>query len=166
MVGIPNNKAAALAVLGLGPEAGRDAVKAAFRARAKALHPDICPASEASLSGLAEAIAAMRLLEAAEDEVSTEIEINAAQAEAGLIRVVSRIGGNLIVRIPPGVADGSVIAAVGSPACVRIRVTACAPGPVAPAAVSAAIPDFVERFASPSPASRFAEWARRRHTAA
>jgi len=155
-----------LAVLGLDPGANSDAVRAAFRRQVKALHPDHCAPTPESLSRLAETLSAMRTLESTGDDLS-EIEIDATAARQGIVRVVARIGGNLILRIPAGVRDGDIVTAVGSDTGVRIRIRPES-GPItaAPPDPAPDLSGFVERFAAPSPASRFAGWVRRRPPAA
>lgn len=166
MVGQDNNRQAALAVLGLEPGAGCDAVREAFRRQVKDLHPDRRAPTPETLSRLAETLSAMRTLEATGDDVC-EIEIAATAAERGLVRVLTRIGGNLILRIPAGVRDGDIVTAVGSETGVRIRIRGeTGMIPAAPADPGPDLSGFVERFAAPSAASRFAGWVRRRSPAA
>ncbi|MEN0652637.1 MULTISPECIES: hypothetical protein [Hyphobacterium] len=132
----------------------------------KTLHPDRAAPTEGSLAALSKAIAAIRDIESAH-LFEAEVWITPDQARTGVTRLVSSGMRREFVRIPPGTADGCIVPAIGDPsACITIRFRehpACLP-------VSEAGQDVIERFvadfAAPSPAARFARWARKPRSAA
>ena len=159
------SKQDALDALGLPADADSAAIKAAFRARAKAAHPDVTPPTPETLSALASAVAAMRILEQENSQAAT-LEISPDQARCGGVRLVPLVSKRLMVRIPPGTVDGACLTAIGETDRVHIRIVQMAAPDTDSAQATPALPEFVERFAGQSPAARFAGWLRRRPPAA
>lgn len=152
--------------LGLAPSASLSEAKTAFRDRVKSLHPDRTPPTEESLASLSEAITAMRDIESGV-AFETEIWLSPEQVRTGVTRLVSSGMRREFVRIPPGTADGAVLSAIGNSASrITVRHKADMSGEHEVIDGKMAIEQFVADFAAPSPASRFAGWARRRSSAA
>lgn len=157
---------AACRTLGLAPGASVDAAKRAFRQRVKTLHPDRTPPTAETLAALSDAIAAMRTIESA-DVFEADLWISPEQARAGVTRLVSSGMRREFVRIPPGAADGQVLGAIGDgTARITVRIRPAGPATEARSGDVGAIERFVADFASPSPAARFARWARGPRSAA
>lgn len=153
-------------VLGVPTGASPETAKRAFRERVKALHPDRASPTPETLSELSAVIDAMRAIEA-EAGFEAELWISAAEGRSGVTRLVSKGLRCALVRIPAGVSDGAVLQAVGDEAA-RITIRIC-PDEAALAIethASDAISSFFREFAAPSPAARFARWARGRRPAA
>lgn len=156
----PNRIADAFRTLGLAPGAALADAKKAFRERVKALHPDRSAPTEDSLAALSNAIAAMRLIESA-GLFEAEVWISPEQGRSGVTRLVSGGLRREFVRIPAGTADGAVLSAIGDPlARITIRYREETGDWTADMPNADAIQRFVADFAAPSPAARFARWAR------
>jgi hypothetical protein len=160
--------AAAYAAFGLEPGAGLIAAKRAFREQVKTLHPDTTEPTPQALSRLAAIVDAIRYLEKALP-ACMEIEVTALQARQGLTRSLRSGERAIIVRIPPGIPDGTCLQAVGEPdTTVQVRVLAAEQD----VARAATLPDgepldeFIEAFSRPSANARFARWIRKAQSAA
>lgn len=158
----------AYAIFGLRPEDGLTAAKRKFRDLVKTLHPDITPATPNTLSRLADAVSAIRLLEDA-IPACMDLEISAEQARDGITRTLRAGRKRVLVRIPAGTGDGDMVNIVGEQnAAVMIHVMAatiaqqppCEPLDFAP------LDDFIDEFSRPSPNTRFAGWIRKAQNAA
>lgn len=159
---------AAYAALDLDAGAGMPAAKRSFRDLVKRLHPDTTDPTPEALTRLAEIIAAIRYLEQ-HLPACMEIEINADQAVRGLTRSLRSGDRSLIVRIPPGTADGQCVPAVGEPhISVQVRVVAgsAEPGPGPAGPDFEPLDDFIDAFSRPSANARFASWIRKAQSAA
>ena len=166
MISPPTTRETAFETLGILPDSNMAGVKAAFREQVKALHPDRVSPTPEILAKLANAIAAVRILE---NEIATTppLPLTPGEAENGATRVVSLMTGNHIVRIPPGSRDGDRVMAVGFPTQgFVIELEAEQPVQQDVKAPNSTLPEFAERFATPSPVTRFAGWLRRKPTAA
>ncbi|WP_417477455.1 hypothetical protein [Maricaulis sp.] len=160
--------AAAYAAFGLEPGAGLIAAKRKFREEVKSLHPDTTEPSPDALSRLAAIVEAIRYLEK-HLPACMEVEINSDQARRGLTRSMRSGERTIIVRIPAGITDGSLLQAVGEPdISVQVRVIALPPGAVRSAGPAEFEPldDFIEAFSRPSANARFARWIRKAQSAA
>jgi hypothetical protein len=160
--------AAAYAAFGLEPGAGLIAAKCRFRDEVKTLHPDTTEPTPEALSRLAAIVEAIRYLEK-HLPTCMEVEISAEQARQGLTRSLRSGERAILLRIPPGVADGSSLQAVGEPdITVQIRVAAPAPGAskTPEPADFEPLDDFIEAFSRPSANARFARWIRKAQSAA
>ncbi len=156
----------AYAVLGLEPGADQKAIKAAFRARIKTLHPDVSIPSPETLSELARVIAAAKTLEKSTDSICC-LTITPVEAARGVTRIIPQFGQNLIVRIPAGTKHETIIQAVGQDThSFSIGIAVAESNSRDNTSRRSALPEFAERYASPSPAARFASWLRRKSTAA
>lgn len=162
----PNQLADAFRALGLAPGATLADAKKAFRDRVKTLHPDRSAPTENSLAALSNAIAAMRLIESA-GLFEVEVWISPEQGWTGVTRLVSVGFRREFVRIPPGTTDGAVIPAIGDPSArITIRYREEAEDWTADLPETNAIQRFIADFVAPSPAARFARWARTPRSAA
>ena len=156
----------AYSALGLEPGADQNAVKAAFRARIKTLHPDVAIPSPDTLSELARVIAAAKTLEKSNNLISY-LTITPIEAARGVTRIIPQLGQNLIVRIPEGTQHHDIIQAVGQDThSFSIRIAIAEAKSPESALRRDTLPEFAERYASPSPAARFASWLRHKSTAA
>lgn len=155
---------AALRTLGLEVSASLEDAKSAFRQLAKQWHPDRTPPSPETLSNLAQAVAAIRLLEANQ---ATHLSVTLTPAEAcnGTLKTVTIDNTTAIFEIPAGTEAGQEIIAAGLPEFVaQVQISnapASAPAPEADR-LAAFIVEFVER----SPSSRMANWLRKARSAA
>jgi hypothetical protein len=158
----------AYAILGLRAEDGLTAAKRKFRDLVKTLHPDVTPATPDTLSRLANAVAAMRLLE---DNIPAcmDVEISASQARDGLTRTLRAGHKRVLVRIPAGTKDGDSVKIVGEEnAAVMVHVLAATAAEMAPAEPLdfGPLDDFIDEFSRPSAHTRFAGWIRKAQNAA
>ena len=109
---------------------------------------------------VSDAIAAMRLIESA-GLFEAEVWISPEQGRTGVTRLVSGGLRREFVRIPAGTADGTVLSAIGDPSArITIRFREETVDWTASAPNADAIQRFIADFAAPSPAARFARWAR------
>lgn len=162
----PNRIADAFRTLGLSPDASVADAKKTFRERVKALHPDRTVPTEETLAKLSLAIAAMRQIESVQ-VFETEIHVSPEQARTGVTRLVSSGLRREFVRVPPGTPDGSVLAAIGDAAArITIRHYEQAKNWTDDPPKTDPVGRFVADFAAPSPAARFARWARTPRSAA
>lgn len=162
----PNRLADAFRALGLPPGASLADAKSAFRNRVKTLHPDRSAPTEDSLAALSNAIAAMRLIESA-GLFEAEVWVSPEQGRTGVTRLVSSGLRREFVRVPPGTTDGAVIPAIGDPSArITIRYREEAEDWSAAMPDADAVQRFIADFAAPSPAARFARWARTPRSAA
>ncbi|WP_421792917.1 DnaJ domain-containing protein [Hyphobacterium sp.] len=152
-------------VLGLTETASLTEAKSAFRRLAKDLHPDRTPATPETLRRLADAVAAIRLIESV-PAIVVDLEITAAEAKAGINRVLKVRNQSVMFRIPQGAASGEIIQALGEPGIsARILVQPKAAG-MEPKSCSDHLDEFVRDFVDQSPNSRFAKWVRKARSAA
>ncbi|WP_417482608.1 hypothetical protein [Maricaulis sp.] len=159
---------AAYAAFGLEPGAGLIAAKARFRDEVKTLHPDTTEPTPEALTRLAFIVEAIRFLER-HLPACMEVEISAEQARRGLTRSLRSGDRAILLRIPPGVADGTSLQAVGEPdIMIQVRILAAAPGAAATPGPADFEPldDFIEAFSRPSANARFARWIRKAQSAA
>ena len=160
MTADPNRIAEAFRTLGLPPGATLADAKKSFRDRVKTLHPDRSAPTEDSLAALSNAIAAMRLIESA-GLFEAEVWISPEQGRTGVTRLVSGGLRREFVRIPAGTADGAVLSAIGDPSArITIRFREETVDWTANTPNADAIQRFIADFVAPSPATRFARWAR------
>jgi hypothetical protein len=160
--------ASAYATFGLLPEAGLDVAKKAFRDLVKTLHPDITPATPATLSRLAHIVAAMRYLETM-IPACMEVEISESQAKSGTTRSLRTGDKSVLVRIPANTEDGSNIQAVGeTDIVVLVKVLKSkTPADEPPDAFDfGPLDDFIDEFSRPSANTRYARWIRKAQSAA
>ncbi|WP_026353936.1 DnaJ domain-containing protein [Woodsholea maritima] len=187
--------AEAYQTLGLAIGASPAEVKRAFRVQVKDLHPDVVAPTPATLKALAQALAAYRTLEQHGQHATTArhmandpkpvidagfLDISEAEAVRGVVRTADAAGKRVIIRVPAGAYSGQILYPEGEPYLqLRLRVVEMTasraqraePAPSANTmtvpmdAVGAALDNFVDQFARPSPARRFANWARARNAA-
>lgn len=154
----------ALKVLGLGPEASLEEAKAAFRKRAKALHPDHTPATPETLSSLAGIIRAIRHIEKT-GGVEIVLTLSEDEARNGVSRTASHKGRSGVFRIDPGTASGARLSAIGDPAfTAEIRVLTGAKG--CNDTRETGLDRFIDDFVKSPPAARMAGWLRKTRSAA
>lgn len=153
-----------LKALGLAPEASLAQAKAAFRQRAKALHPDHTPATPETLSLLADAVKAIRHLEKS-DIMEIILTLSPDEARTGVSRTVTRKGRSGVFRIAPETASGTRIPAIGDTAFTAvIRIRAETDG--RNQGIETGLDQFIDDFVKSSPASRMAGWLRKARSAA
>lgn len=153
-----------LKVLGLGPEASLAEAKAAFRERAKALHPDHTPATPETLSSLSTAIKAIRHLE---KSGGMEIVLTLSEDEArnGVSRTASHMGRSGVFRIDPGTVSGTRLSAIGDSAfTAEIRIMTGSEG--CNDIREPGLDRFIDDFVKSPPAARMAGWLRKARSAA
>lgn len=158
----------AYAIFGLRAEDGLTAAKRKFRDLVKTLHPDVTPATPDTLSRLANAVAAMRLLEES-IPACMDVEVSASQARDGLTRTLRAGNRRVLVRIPAGTRDGDIVNIVGEEnAAVTIHVIAASAAELAPSEPLdfGPLDDFIDEFSRPSANTRFAGWIRKAQNAA
>jgi hypothetical protein len=153
-----------LKVLGLAPDASLAQAKAAFRQRAKALHPDHTPATPETLSRLADAVKAIRHLEKS-DATEIVLTLTPAEARTGISRTVTHNGRSGVFRITAGTAAGTRISAVGDPAFLAMIRIACESGSDSVTGETG-LGRFIDDFVNRSPAARMAGWLRKARSAA
>jgi len=156
---------AALATLDLEPGATLAQAKAAFRKKAHELHPDKTAPTPETLAQLAASVKAIRLLES---QVATivDLAVSAHEAEFGATRTLTANGRTLMVRIPAGISQGTLVRAVGHTA-IRVRISIDGPMDMAEMQPDGSGLDrFIDAFVKATPASRFAGWLRKARSAA
>lgn len=156
---------AALLCLGLDHQSTLADVKAAFRHKARTLHPDCTPASEQTLLELAQCIQAIRHLENCAP-LTVDCPLTPAEANNGITRTLRHKGRSGVFRIDAGARDGDIIPAVGDPgfkAVILLNETELA---ASENPASGQLASFVSEFATREPAARFAGWLRKAHSAA
>ncbi|MBI1236638.1 MAG: hypothetical protein GC188_08145 [Alphaproteobacteria bacterium] len=154
----------ALNVLGLEPGASLAEAKAAFRQRAKALHPDHTPATPETLSRLADAVKAIRCLEKS-CGMEIVLTLSGDEAREGVARTASQNGRSGVFRIEPGTVSGARVSAIGDSAFTAvIRVIAGSTGPEA--VDTSGLDRFIDDFVKRPPAARMAGWLRKARSAA
>ncbi|MEE2527006.1 hypothetical protein V0U79_11555 [Hyphobacterium sp. HN65] len=156
---------AALARLGLDGRSSLADAKAAFRHRARALHPDHTPASEKTLLELAECIRAIRHLENSAPVVF-EISLDAEAAANGVTRSAEYKGRSGVFRIAAGSQNGDIVPAIGDPSFKAVIAVAQTNPASAKETPRGGLSAFVDEFATREPAARFAGWLRKAHSAA
>jgi len=157
-------KLRALDALGLGPDASMADAKAAFRSRAKRLHPDHTPATTETLSQLALAVKAIRYLETS-DRLEITLTVTAAEAQSGVSRTVTHKGRSGVFRILPKTVSGMRVSAIGDPAFmanIRVATQSQSQSNRSEFGLNA----FIDEFVKGSPASRLAGWLRKARSAA
>ena len=157
-------KLRALDALGLGPNASLADAKAAFRSRAKRLHPDHTPATAETLSQLALAVKAIRHLETT-DRLEIILTVTVAEAQSGVSRTVTHKGRSGVFRIFPDSVSGMRVSAIGDPAFIaKIRVATQSQSQSDRSEFG--LNAFIDEFVKGSPASRLAGWLRKARSAA
>ncbi|MFC4724432.1 J domain-containing protein [Glycocaulis abyssi] len=177
---------AAYRVLGLEPGSNYAAVKSAFRAKVKAVHPDHVEPTADTLSRLQILLKAHEILKMCAPR-QVDIVMTPEEARVGGLRTVDLDGRSAMMRVLPFSKTGAIVVPIGEPAwqvriLVRDPMADCTAdeGPAERAAReekarklaeaearakanenAGLLTAFYERFVKASPAVRFARWVRK-----